>query len=71
MLKIPDFTRFQIEYIKENANFTKREEKLFDLRNEEYSLEECAEKMDMSVSTVNRTIKKIKSKCERLDIRAE
>lgn len=62
MIKIPDFTRNEIEFIKDNANFTKQENQLFDLRNEEYSLESCAEQMNVSVSTIYRINKKMKKK---------
>ena len=66
MLKIPDFTRPEIEYIKENANFTEQENSLFDLRNRENSLENCAEEMNISLSTVKRINKRIKSKIIRI-----
>ena len=66
MLKIPDFTKPEIDFIKENANFTAQEAMLFDLRNGEHSLEECAELMNISVSTVKRINKKIKSKIIRI-----
>ena len=64
MLKIPDFTKPEIDFIKANANFTEREEILFDLKNRKNppSIEECAEIMEMSVSTVSRTTKSIKRK---------
>lgn len=62
MLKIPDFTKPEIDYIKANANFTVQEAILFDLRNDEHCLEECAELMNVSVSTVKRINKKIKNK---------
>lgn len=42
MLKIPDFTKSDIDYLLENCNFTKQEEQLFLLRNDEHSLENCA-----------------------------
>lgn len=66
MLKIPDFTKPEIDYIKSNANFTIQERELFDLRNSEYSLEECAEKMNVSVSTIYRISKKMKKKILKL-----
>lgn len=66
MLKIPDFTKPEIDYIKENANFTKQEEELFKLRNSEYSLEECAELMNVSISTIKRINKKMKNKIIKL-----
>lgn len=62
MLRIPDFTKPEIRHIKENANFTSSEEQLFDLRNSEHSLEECAEIMNVSVSTVYRISKRMKKK---------
>ena len=66
MLKIPDFTKPEIEYILENANFTRQEEELFRLRNEEYSLEECAELMNVSTATVSRINKRMKNKIMRI-----
>lgn len=62
MIKIPDFTRIEIDYIKERANFTSQENELFDLRNNEHSLEECAEIMNVSCSTIDRLNKKMKTK---------
>lgn len=62
MLKIPDFTKCEIDYIIEAANFTKQEKELFLLRNDENSLECCAEKMNVSVSTIKRINKKMKAK---------
>lgn len=66
MLKIPDFTKPEIDYIKANANFTAQEATLFDLRNDENCLEDCAELMNVSVSTVKRINKKMKSKIIRI-----
>lgn len=66
MLKIPDFTKPEIDFIKENANFTVQEATLFDLRNDEHCLEDCAELMNVSVSTVKRINKKMKSKIIRI-----
>lgn len=62
MLKIPDFVKSEIDYIKENANMTPRETQLFELRNKEKSLEECAERMNCSISTVYRINKSMKRK---------
>ena len=66
MLKIPDFTRCEIEYIKAQANFTGQEDELFDLRNAENTLELCAEIMNVSLSTVKRINKKMKAKIIRI-----
>lgn len=59
---IPEFTKSELKSIMENANFTRNEEMLFELRNNEHSLEECAEIMDCSISTINRINKKMKRK---------
>lgn len=62
MLKIPDFTKIEIDFIKANANFTAQESELFDLRNAEHSLEECAELMNVGVATVYRISNRMKKK---------
>ena len=51
------FNQFEIDFIKKYANLTSREEQLLELKNakEPPSIEECAEIMQMSVSTVSRT----------------
>lgn len=61
-MKIPDFTKPELNYILANANLTKDEESLMWLRNNEHSLEECAEIMDYSLSTVKRINKRLKEK---------
>lgn len=59
---IPDFTQKEINYLLEKCNFTKDEKKLFIMRNNEHSLEECAELMDYSISTIGRINKRMKRK---------
>lgn len=61
-MRISDFVQSEIDFIKSSANMTQREEQLFDLRNQEKSLEECAEEMNCSVSTISRLNKSIKRK---------
>ena len=65
-MRIPDFVKSEIDYIKENANMTPREMQLFELRNRENSLEECAEYMNCSISTVYRVNKSMKRKIMRV-----
>lgn len=65
-MRIPDFVKSEIDYIKDNANMTEREEMLFFLRNKEIPLEECAERMNCSVSTVYRINKSMKKKIMRV-----
>lgn len=61
-IDIPRFTLPEIAHIKALANFTDRENQLFNLRNQERTLEECAEIMNCSVSTINRLNKRMVSK---------
>lgn len=61
-MRIPDFTKKEIDYLIEWCNFTAQERELFLLRNAERPLEECAEIMGVSVSTVNRLNKRVKTK---------
>lgn len=65
---IPDFTKDEQDYIKEHANFTCDELRFFELRNKEYSLEYCAELMNMSVSSVKRLNKKVMVKIARAQL---
>lgn len=56
---IPDFCREKREYFRRECNFTPREEQLFDLRNQEHTLEECAFIMHCSESTIGRISKRM------------
>lgn len=55
---IPEFTKPEIDYIIENANFTKEERMLFTMRNSDYSLEYCSEIIGVSISTLSKRINK-------------
>ena len=68
MLKIPDFTKPELDYIRKNGNLTETEERILDLRNCEYppTIEQIAEILDKSPSTVSRAIKSLKKKIIRL-----
>lgn len=64
-----DFTRKELEYILENANFTIEQEEIFKMLTSRYgraSIVNISIKMNMSESTVKRRIKQIKSKILRL-----
>lgn len=65
-MKICEFTRREVEYFRQECNFTKEQVTLFDLRVKDIPLEECAEKMNVSVSTVKRLNKRIKAKIDKL-----
>lgn len=64
--EIPELTKFEIDYIIANANFTKDEKSLFLLRNEERTMEECAEIINVSNTTIYRISKKMKRKINKL-----
>ena len=60
-----DFTRSELEYILENANFTFEQEEIFKMLTSKYgraSIVNISIKMNMSESTVKRRIKQIKHK---------
>lgn len=66
-MKICDFVNSELEHIRSEANFTNEEMILFNMRANNIPLEECAERMNLSVSTAYRLHKKIKSKIEKID----
>lgn len=62
---IPEFTKDEIEKIHDKCNLTPREKELMELRNKEITLEQCAEIMFCSDSTVKRINKRLMSKIMR------
>ena len=65
-MKIREFTKPEIRYLLAECNFTSDERTLFDMRCADVPLEECAERMNVSVSTVKRLNKRIKIKIDKL-----
>ena len=60
-----DFTKQELEFILENANFTVEQEEIFKMLTSKYgraSIVNISLKMNMSESTVKRRIKQIKHK---------
>ena len=60
-----DFTKPELDYILENANFTVEQEKIFKMLTSKYgraSIVNISLTMNMSESTVKRRIKQIKHK---------
>ena len=53
-----DFIKEEVDFYLKEANFDSRERLLFLLRNEKVPIEEAAEKMNCSVSRINRTMNK-------------
>lgn len=65
-IRICDFTTSEIKYFRENCNFTGEEELLFELRNKYFTLEQIAEKMNISPKTAYRINKRVKQKIIRV-----
>lgn len=61
-MQIRDLTRSEADYLQMVCNFTKDENTLFELRLQDCSLEECAERMNMSVPTVKRISQRVNKK---------
>lgn len=64
-MQIRDLTRSEADYLQMVCNFTKDENTLFELRLQDCSLEECAERMNISVPTVKRISQRVNRKIER------
>ena len=65
-MKLCEFTKPEVRFILAESNFTEAERTLFDMRCADIPLEECAERMNVSVSTVKRLNKRIKTKIDKL-----
>ena len=65
-MKICDFTRREVEYFRQECNLTSDEMALFEMRANNIPLEECAERMNLSVSAIKQKSQKINSKIERV-----
>lgn len=65
-MKICDFVNSELEHIRSEANFTNEEMILFNMRAKNIPLEECAERMNLSVSAVKQKSQKINNKIHRV-----
>lgn len=61
-MQIRDFTKSEADYLQTVCNFTKDENTLFELRLQDVPLEDCAERMNISVPTVKRISQRVNSK---------
>lgn len=66
LLKVYDFTVPELEYFRNFCNFTKDDRELFELRKQNIPLEQCAEVMNVSVSTVKRISRRVNNKIIRV-----
>lgn len=65
-MKISDFVTSEVDYLLSECNFTEDEKELFLLRTKDIPLEQCAELLNVSVSTVKRANKRIKLKIDKV-----
>ena len=64
-MQIRDLTMSEADYLQAVCNFTKDENTLFELRLQDCTLEECAERMNISVPTVKRISQRVNKKIEK------
>lgn len=65
-MKIYDFTVPELNYFRTYCNFTIEEAELFEYRAKNYSLEKCAEFMNVSVATAKRISGRVNNKIIRV-----
>lgn len=65
-MKISDYTLPELDFLASQCNFTDDEAELFLLRAKDKTLEDCAERLNISVSTVKRLNKRVKTKIGRI-----
>jgi DNA-binding CsgD family transcriptional regulator len=61
-LQIRDLTLSEADYLQAVCNFTKDENTLFELRLQDCTLEECAERMNRSIDSVKQLSRKVNAK---------
>lgn len=64
-MQIRDLTMSEADYLQAVCNFTKDENTLFELRLQDIPLEECAERMNISLPTVKRISQRVNAKVSR------
>nr|DAW86654.1 MAG TPA: ECF sigma factor [Bacteriophage sp.] len=67
-MKLSELTKPELEKIKENANFTDEELRIFKLLSQDKSITDIAVRMSASNRTINRKISKIKQKISKLEV---
>ena len=65
-MKICDFTKPELDKIRKQSNFTSDDMALFEMRAYYIPLEECAERMNLSVSAIKQKSQKINRKIKRV-----
>lgn len=65
-MKLSELTKPELDKITENANFTEEEERIFKLLSRNFSQKEIAVRICMSQRTLERRVRSIKNKIERV-----
>ena len=63
-MKISNFTKREIYHLQAFCNFTPEEEQIFIMRSKGETIENCAEKLNVSDSTAKRMLKRVYAKIE-------
>ena len=61
-MNIKDFTKPELDYLRENCNFVGIEKDVFELRSQGIPLERIAEMQNMTVDGINKVSKRINRK---------
>ena len=61
-MQIRDLTLSEADYLQAVCNFTKDENILFELRLQDCTLEECAERMNRSIDSVKQLSRRVNAK---------
>ncbi len=64
-MQIRDFTQSEADYLQAVCNFTKDENTLFELRLQDCTLEECADRMNRSIDSVKQLSRRVNAKINR------
>lgn len=65
-MQISAYTFPELKHFEDMCNLTKEENELFWLRSKAITLEECAERMNVSVSTAKRISQRVIAKIKRI-----
>ena len=63
---VADITVPELTFLRNNCNFVGNELKVFELRSQGISLEEIAERLDMSVEGIKKVSRKVNNKISRV-----
>ena len=59
---VSDFTNIELNFFRDNCNFVGNENQVFEMRSQGITLEEIAERLDMSVEGIKRISRKVNRK---------